>query len=120
MNYGITRDFDGQIGAGRSSRTPIRPIPTGMGPGPLQRGGRRPGGGVESMIRRIPIILGLLAAASLATPADAQMLDARRLGMGGVATSDNNASRTANVAFRAVPTGQGSRSIPLPIGLIQY
>jgi hypothetical protein len=48
------------------------------------------------------------------------MLDARRLGMGGVATSDNGASRTANVAFRAVPSGHSSRSIPLPIGLIQY
>lgn len=48
------------------------------------------------------------------------MLDARRLGMGGVATSDNGASRTANVAFRAVPEGRGTHSIPLPIGLIQY
>ena len=72
------------------------------------------------MKRRIPIVLGLLAVAAWTAPAGAQMLDARRLGMGGVATSDNNASRTANVAFRAVPTGQGSRSIPLPIGLIQY
>ncbi|HYJ33186.1 MAG TPA: hypothetical protein VE326_08200 [Candidatus Binatia bacterium] len=72
------------------------------------------------MTRRIPIVLCLLAIAAWTAPAGAQMLDARRLGMGGVATSDNNASRTANVAFRAVPTGQGSRSIPLPIGLIQY
>ena len=72
------------------------------------------------MKRRIPIVLCLLAVAAWTAPAGAQMLDARRLGMGGVATSDNNASRTANVAFRAVPTGQGSRSIPLPIGLIQY
>jgi hypothetical protein len=62
----------------------------------------------------------LLAAASFAPAARAQMLDARRLGMGGVATSDNMASRTANIAFRAVPAGQSSRSIPLPIGLIQY
>jgi len=91
------------------------------------------------MVRRIPIdwtmptpacprgclaagllAAGLVAAGLTATPAGAQMLDARRLGMGGVATSDNNASRTANIAFRAVPAGHGSRSIPLPIGLIQY
>ncbi len=68
-------------------------------------------------------LLGLAVATALLSagePTSAQMLDARRLGMGGVATSDNGASRTANIAFRAVPAGQGSRSIPLPIGLIQY
>ena len=64
--------------------------------------------------------IGMFAAALLAPQAQGQMLDARRLGMGGVATSDNGASSTANIAFRAVPAGRGTRSIPLPIGLIQY
>ena len=40
--------------------------------------------------------------------------------MGMVATSDNGASTTANVAFRAVPKGAGWGSIPLPLGIIQY
>jgi hypothetical protein len=56
----------------------------------------------------------------LASPAGAQFLDARRLGMGGVATSDNGASTTANVAFRAVPRGTSWGSIPLPLGAVQY
>ena len=56
----------------------------------------------------------------LASPAGAQTLDARRLGMGMVATSDNGASSSANVAFRAVPKGKGWGSIPLPLGIIQY
>ncbi len=75
------------------------------------------------MKRQALVAVCLLAAASFAAfaaPAQAQMLDARRLGMGGVATSDNGASRTANIAFRGVPQGHSSRSIPLPIGLIQY
>jgi len=62
----------------------------------------------------VAALVGLLPAA-----AEAQMLNARRLGMGGVATSDNGASRSANVAFRAVPKGQGYGSIPLPLGLLQ-
>jgi hypothetical protein len=61
-----------------------------------------------------------LLVASLASPAGAQVLDARRLGMGGVATSDNGASASANVAFRAVPRGTTWGSIPLPLGVIQY
>ncbi len=40
--------------------------------------------------------------------------------MGGVATSDNGSSSTANVAFRAVPKGTTWGSIPLPIGVVQY
>ncbi len=56
---------------------------------------------------------------SLSAPARAQVLDARRLGMGGVVTSDGGSVRDANVAFRAVPKGKGVRAIPLPIGLIQ-
>src|SRR6185295_19004218 len=53
--------------------------------------------------------------------AGAQTLDARRLGMGGVLTSDVGDHTGANIAFRAVPKGTGgSGSIPLPLGLIQY
>lgn len=65
----------------------------------------------------VPFILfvGLLPGA-----AGAQMLNARRLAMGGVVTSDNGAAAGANIAFRAVPKGAGYGSIPLPIGLIQY
>ena len=40
--------------------------------------------------------------------------------MGGVATSDNGASTSSNVAFRAVPKGAAWGSIPLPMGIIQY
>ncbi len=66
------------------------------------------------------LFAGILLCALLASPAGAQVLDARRLGMGGVATSDNGASSSANVAFRAVPKGTGWTSIPLPMGIIQY
>ncbi|TMQ66125.1 MAG: hypothetical protein E6K77_01795 [Candidatus Eisenbacteria bacterium] len=53
--------------------------------------------------------------------AQGQMLDARRLGMGGVVTSDVGDYTGSNIAFRAVPKGTGgSGSIPLPLGLIQY
>ncbi len=52
--------------------------------------------------------------------AEGQILDARRLGMGGVVTSDNGSARAANVAYRAVPRGRGGGCIPLPIGLIQF
>ncbi|MEP7028450.1 MAG: hypothetical protein ABI960_07635, partial [Candidatus Eisenbacteria bacterium] len=49
--------------------------------------------------------------------------DARRLGMGGVILSEVSQSSTQNVAYRAVPRGKGSgassRSIPIPLGLIQ-
>ncbi|HEY6572330.1 MAG TPA: hypothetical protein VI198_03335 [Candidatus Eisenbacteria bacterium] len=61
-------------------------------------------------------ILTLVAAPN----APAQTLDARRLGMGGVVTSDMGAAEGANIAFRAVPKGRGHRSIPLPLGLIQF
>jgi hypothetical protein len=69
------------------------------------------------------IFLALLAALSLGlgTAAEAQSLDARRLGMGGVLTSDVGDHSGSNIAFRAVPKGTGgSGSIPLPLGLIQY
>jgi len=61
-----------------------------------------------------------LAALGLAaTGATAQTLDARRLGMGAVVTSEMGSASSANIAFRAVPKGRGHRSIPLPLGLIQ-
>ncbi len=68
--------------------------------------------------------MGVLLAAVVAVGvsgerADAQSLDARRLGMGGVVTSDMAAARGANLAFRAVPKGHSHGSIPLPLGLIQ-
>jgi hypothetical protein len=53
--------------------------------------------------------------------AGAQILDARRLGMGGVLTSDVGDHAGSNIAFRAVPKGTGgSGSIPIPLGIIQY
>lgn len=72
------------------------------------------------MSRMVWVVLIVLLAGVVPRPAGAQMLNARRLGMGGVVTSDNGAARSANVAFRAVPKGRGYGSIPLPIGLIQY
>jgi hypothetical protein len=77
-------------------------------------------GGVYHVIRTVWLLLCLLAAGLLPGEATAQMLNARRLGMGGVATSDNAAARSANIAFRAVPKGHGYGSVPLPIGLLQY
>ena len=62
-----------------------------------------------------------IACALLAGTAEGQTLDARRLGMGGVLTSDIGDHAGSNIAFRAVPKGAGgSGSIPLPLGLIQY
>ncbi len=66
------------------------------------------------------VLVSILLIALLASSTEAQVLDARRLGMGGVATSDNGSSHTANVAFRAVPKGTTWGSIPLPIGVVQY
>lgn len=73
-----------------------------------------------SMSRITWTIMLVFLASAAPQPADAQMMNARRLGMGGVVTSDNGAASAANVAFRAVPRGRGYGSIPLPIGLIQY
>jgi len=67
----------------------------------------------------------LLLAGAMALPrgAQAQVTDARRLGMGGVLLSEVKTSSDQNVAYRAVPRGGdndvGPRSIPLPLGLIQ-
>jgi len=70
--------------------------------------------------KRCALIL-LLAAALLPSASEAQSLNARRLGMGGVVTSDNGDRSGVNIAFRAVPPSlEGSSTIPLPLGLIQY
>jgi len=67
--------------------------------------------------------LALLALLGLASPAFAQVPEARRLGMGGVLLSEVSQSSSQNVAYRAVPTGTpglaGYSSIPLPLGIIQ-
>lgn len=71
--------------------------------------------------RRVPSRFAAVAALLLAASGtNAQTLDARRLGMGGVVTSDMGAASGANIAYRAVPAGKGHRSIPLPLGLIQF
>src|SRR5690349_20313864 len=58
----------------------------------------------------------------IARPAASQILDARRLGMGGVVLSEGGGSSAQNVAYRAVLHGGGfeHHSIPLPLGLIQF
>lgn len=73
-------------------------------------------------MRRITYVAAISLATVLASgSAQGQILNARRLGMGGVVTSDTGDRSGANIAFRAVPKGQGdATSIPLPIGLIQY
>src|SRR5262249_13086865 len=68
----------------------------------------------------LPIFLALLGL-GLAASADAQSLDARRLGMGGVLTSDVGDHSASNIASRAVPKGPGGPgSIPLPLALTKY
>src|SRR5258706_9576458 len=77
--------------------------------------------GVTPMMRAVFVAGGIVLCLALAGTADAQTLDARRLGMGGVLTSDVGDHQGSNIAFRAVPKGAaGSGSIPLPLGLIQY
>jgi len=67
------------------------------------------------------LTVALIGCALFATTAESQTLDARRLGMGGVVTSDVGDFSGSNIAFRAVPKGAGGTgSIPLPLGLIQY
>ena len=78
-------------------------------------------GGITAMKKATSIAALALACGLLAGPVQGQTLDARRLGMGGVVTSDVGDHTGSNIAFRAVPKGAGgSSSIPLPLGLIQY
>jgi len=73
------------------------------------------------MMRAAFVAGGIALCLALLGTADAQSLDARRLGMGGVLTSDVGDHAGSNIAFRAVPKGTGgSGSIPLPLGIIQY
>ncbi len=64
----------------------------------------------------------LLLLTALLIPAliQAQILNGRRLAMGGVVTSDNGGFKSSNVAFRAVPAGKTIGNIPLPLGLIDF
>src|SRR5205085_1144495 len=78
-------------------------------------------GGVTPMLKAVLLILLILLGGLEPGRARAQSLNARRLGMGGVLTSDVGDHTGANIAFRAVPKGAGgSGSIPLPLGIIQY
>jgi hypothetical protein len=61
----------------------------------------------------------VLCVGSLVDSGKAQLLNARRLGMGGVVTSDNSHLASANIALRAVRQGQVTGTIPLPFGLVQ-
>jgi hypothetical protein len=73
------------------------------------------------MMKAGSVAIAVALGALLAGTAAGQTLDARRLGMGGVLTSDVGDHTGSNIAFRAVPKGTGgSGSIPLPLGLIQY
>src|SRR6267142_1103169 len=78
-------------------------------------------GGVSSVLRNGCLAILMLVLGLPFGVAQGQTLDARRLGMGGVVTSDVGDYTGSNIAFRAVPKGTGgSGSIPLPLGLIQY
>ncbi len=75
------------------------------------------------MTKMSSLMIAVITCALLAGTAESQSLDARRLGMGGVVTSDVGDFTSSNIAFRAVPQGApgtGTGSIPLPLGLIQY
>jgi len=73
------------------------------------------------MTKVTSLTIAVIACALFAGTAESQTLDARRLGMGGVVTSDVGDFSGSNIAFRAVPKGAGGTgSIPLPLGLIQY
>lgn len=73
------------------------------------------------MVKATSITILIALCGLQAGTAAGQSLNARRLGMGGVLTSDVGDQAGSNIAFRAVPKGSGgSGSIPLPLGLIQY
>src|SRR5437867_7043067 len=79
------------------------------------------GRGISYMFRMGCFVILMFGLSLPCGVARGQMLDARRLGMGGVVTSDVGDYTGSNIAFRAVPKGTGgSGSIPLPLGLIQY
>ncbi len=64
------------------------------------------------------LLLGAASCAALVSPASAQVLNARRLAMGGVQLSDLGSG--GNVAYEAVPHARDGRiNIPIPLGLLQ-
>lgn len=75
-----------------------------------------------SLARRLAAVaMGLLLTHLAAPPADAQLMSARRLAMGGVTLSHGGPGGDAvNVAYRAVPPAaeRGPSSLLLPLGLI--
>ena len=52
--------------------------------------------------------------------AEAQVVAARRMGMGGVVLSHGGEGSAQNIAYRAVPRGTNPTSLPVPLGLVQY
>src|SRR5258705_12762496 len=78
-------------------------------------------GGVSSVLRNGCLAILMLVLGLPFGVAQGQMLDARRLGMGGVVTSDVGDYTGSNLGLRAGPEGAGrSRASPLPLGLHQY
>jgi hypothetical protein len=72
-------------------------------------------------MNRRQVFAALMAALALtAGPAAGQVLDARRMAMGGVMLAGGGpGSEGANVAYRAVPrSAGGARRLPLPIGVV--
>ncbi len=55
------------------------------------------------MTKVTSLTIAVIACALFAGTAESQTLDARRLGMGGVVTSDVGDFSGSNIAFRAVP-----------------
>jgi len=72
-------------------------------------------------MRRLWIVLAVLALGVPFGTAWGQALNARRMAMGGVVLAGGGSGgEAANVAYRAVPAGHGGASIPLPLGLIPF
>lgn len=71
-------------------------------------------------MNRCAITAAVLVMATLATQAQGQSFNARRMGMGGVVLpSGHSGNHAPNVAYRAVPISPGSSAhLPLPIGAI--
>src|SRR5882762_10111458 len=111
-----------RAGPVRRSRS-LRPLPMNARAQGAAKEARRPWRirGITPMSKVTSLTSALIVCALLAGTAESQTLDARRLGMGGVVTSDVGDFSGSNIAFRAVPKGPGGTgSIPLPLGLIQY
>ena len=74
----------------------------------------------------VGLVLGILVCGSaMALPAQGLIVDARRIGMGGLALGRSSSLVRYNPAYRAVPPsaerGRGPKvTIPIPLGLIQF